>query len=655
MAWRSTCGESVDSCRCPRNAGPGLHLNSFSPLPHGRGSVSVLCAIGYLPNRDREGAGCGNNFSQLLTLTVAALTNFHGLLRSGLNGLHSGRAARPAILKDVRTLLLATLLSSCAWAQSPLTKILADELDRNFTALKQKGDPSPYFMGYTVTDIENDEVEASQGSLDSQNHAHQRVLDVTIRAGSPKFDNYRRVGADRPRFTSATAIALDDNPAAIRQAVWLATDRVYRSVSNRLIRLKADEKLRAQASDDSDDFSVEQPQVFFSSPPKPKFTPAEWVTRLRKLSAEFAKYPGALNSSVSVESQRITTTMVTTEGSRLEHGRLFTRLIIVARGKASDGMDLATSEFFEASEPAKLPKDAQILAAVERAGGNLSNLLHAPPSDPFVGPAILSGRATGVFFHEIFGHRVEGHRQKDESEGQTFTKSVGKPVLPEFLSVVFDPTRVEFEGTTLNGSYLYDDEGVKARPVPVVENGILKTFLMSRSPIQGFPQSNGHGRRQAGAEVVSRQSNLFVESGKKVSDAELRRMLIAEVKRQDKPYGLFFDQVSSGYTTTARRGLQAFTVVPLVVYRIYADGRPDELIRGVDIVGTPLASFAKILATSDRMEVFNGICGAESGSVPVSAIAPAILVSEIEVQRKERSQDRPPYLTRPPAGEGQRQ
>jgi predicted Zn-dependent protease len=225
---------------------------------------------------------------------------------------------------------------------------------------------------------------------------------------------------------------------------------------------------------------------------------------------------------------------------------------------------------------------------------------------------------------------------------------VGKPVLPDFLSVVFDPTRADFQGVALNGTYLYDDEGVKARPVTVVDHGILKTFLMSRSPIDGFPQSNGHGRRSEGNEIVSRQSNLFVESSKKVSDGELRKMLIEEAKKQGKPYGLYFDQVSSGYTTTQRRGLQAFTVVPLVVYRVYADGRPDELIRGVDIVGTPLASFAKIVATSDRMETFNGICGAESGDVPVSATSPAILVSEIEIQRKERSQDRPPYLSRPP-------
>ncbi|HML16629.1 MAG TPA: metallopeptidase TldD-related protein [Bryobacteraceae bacterium] len=528
-----------------------------------------------------------------------------------------------------------------------MTRILAAELGRNFTALQKQGDPAPYFMGYEVVDDEVDVVSSSAGSLDAENHSHRRYLDVTIRVGSAKFDNYRRVGGNLPRFTSATPIALDDNALSIDHSVWMATDHVYRAASNRLIQLKADEKLRAAASDTSDDFSREEPQVAYLATPAYKFDAAEWARRLRKLSAEFARYPGALNSSVGVEAERAVKTQVTTEGTRLEHGRLFARLVITARGKASDGMDLATMESFESDDPSKLPKDAEILAAVEKAGGELAGLLKAQPADPFVGPAILSGRAAGVFFHEIFGHRIEGHRQKDESEGQTFTKSVAKPVLPEFLSVIFDPTRASFQGSALNGSYAYDDEGVKAQPVTVVENGILKTFLMSRSPINGFAQSNGHGRRSPGNEIVSRQSNLFVESSNKVSDAELKKMLIEEVKRQNKPYGLYFDQVTSGYTTTARRGLQAFTVVPLTVYRVYPDGRPDELIRGVDIVGTPLASFAKILATSDRMEVFNGICGAESGDVPVSAIAPAILVSEIEIQRKERSQDRPPYLSRP--------
>jgi len=314
-------------------------------------------------------------------------------------------------------------------------------------------------------------------------------------------------------------------------------------------------------------------------------------------------------------------------------------------------MDVSAMEDFQGAVLGRMPKPEVIEASVKHVGTDISGLLKAPVVEPYVGPAILSGRAAGVFFHEIFGHRVEGHRQKDEAEGQTFTKAIGTPVLPDFLSVVFDPTRKTIDSTDLNGYYTYDDEGVKARPVTVVEDGILKTFLMSRSPIPGIQHSNGHGRRQAGREVVSRQSNLIVESKKKVSDQALREMLIAEIKRQNKPYGLYFDQVTGGYTTTQRRGLQAFTVIPLIVYRVYPDGRPDELVRGVDIVGTPLASFAKILATSDKLAVFNGYCGAESGQVPVSAVSPALLVSEIEIQKKDHSIDRPPLLERPPTGQ----
>jgi len=273
--------------------------------------------------------------------------------------------------------------------------------------------------------------------------------------------------------------------------------------------------------------------------------------------------------------------------------------------------------------------------------------------EPYVGPEILSGRAAAVLFHEIFGHRIEGHRQKDEAEGQTFTKMIGTKVLPEFLTVVFDPTRRTFGDVTLNGFYAYDDEGIGARPVTVVDKGVLKTFLMSRSPVRGFDRSNGHGRRQAGHEVVSRQSNLFVESSQRVPEAKLREMLLAEVRRQNKPYGLYFEQVTGGFTMTGRQGPQAFKVIPLVVYRVYADGRKDELVRGADIVGTPLASFAKILATGDRPGIFNGYCGAESGSVPVAAVSPAILLSEIEIEKKQKSDDRPPLLPSPMLGGGQ--
>jgi len=434
--------------------------------------------------------------------------------------------------------------------------------------------------------------------------------------------------------------------------LWLDTDHTYRIAAERLIRIRTNSQVKVKEEDPSDDFSQEeQKSVFSEAPAKLKFSSDEWTARLRKLSTAFSRYPGILTSSVSVMAQSETKYLATTEGERLQHGRGFARVVISAVARADDGMDLTTSETFEAFDVQGLPNDAVIQAGIERVAKDLTGLLKAPVVDPFVGPAILSGRAAGVFFHEIFGHRVEGHRQKDETEGQTFTKSVNGPVLPDFLSVVFDPTRKRIGGVDLNGWYRFDDEGVPARPVTVVDKGILKTFLMSRSPIQGFPHSNGHGRRQTGAEIVSRQSNLIVESTRQVPDSKLREMLIAEIKRQNKPYGLFFQNITGGYTTTGRAGLQAFKVIPLVVYRIYPDGRPDELVRGADMVGTPLSSFSKILATSDHPDVFNGYCGAESGSVPVSAVSPALLVSEIEIEKKNKSQDRPPLLPQPASGE----
>jgi len=528
-----------------------------------------------------------------------------------------------------------------------LIGILAGELSREYTALKAKGDPPPYYMAYAVTEEQSDSESATLGALVSDSHNRTRGFDTTIRAGSEKFDNYHPFKGSRIQFTRFSPLSLEDDANQIRHALWEESDRVYRLASRRLLQLKTDDQLLAEQRDKDADFSPE-PAVQYSRPPENYHFDADgWANKVRAWSAEFKSHPQILASGVSFRAQKEIRTFVNTDGSKVQQGTNLFRLQVEGAAIAPDGMDVETLATIEASDPAHLPADDAVRAKVRDIAAKLDGLIAAPPAEPIVCPAILSGRASAVFFHEIFGHRVEGHRQKDISEGQTFTKMLGSKVLPEFINVEFNPTLTNYKGTDLIGYYEYDDEGVKARPVKVVEDGVLTTFLLSRSPVGEFVHSNGHGRRQPGYEVVSRQSNLIVESSKKVSNRELRAQLVEEIKRQSKPYGLYFEEVSSGYTTTGRRGLQAFTVVPLVVYRVYADGRPDELIRGVDIVGTPLASFQKIIATSDTPEVFNGYCGAESGSVPVSAVSPAILVSEIETQKKQNSQRKLPLLPRP--------
>jgi TldD protein len=259
-----------------------------------------------------------------------------------------------------------------------------------------------------------------------------------------------------------------------------------------------------------------------------------------------------------------------------------------------------------------------------------------------------------VFFHEIFGHRMEGHRQRNEEEGQTFTKKVGEAIMPAFISVYDDPAAAALGEIDLNGHYPYDDEGVRGKRATLVEKGVLKGFLLSRTPISGFSSSNGHGRRQAGRKTVSRQANLVVDAAEAVSEGELKKLLAEEAKRQGKAYGLLFKDIRGGFTNTSRFGPQAFKVLPVLVYRIYADGRPDELIRGVDLVGTPLNSLGEIVAAGDAYEVFNGYCGAESGFIPVSASAPALLVRKLETEKQAKGADRPPILPAPPTGGGER-
>jgi predicted Zn-dependent protease len=551
-----------------------------------------------------------------------------------------------------RISLLAFLAVSILSAQSAkLLDILSEELDRNFKALKEKGDPPPYYLAYAVSEQEAGSASASLGALVATNQRKSRTLDVTIRVGSAKLDNYHPVRGEFAQFTRGVSIALDDSPDAIKRTLWRETDRCYRLAAERLINIKTNKEVKIAEKEQSDDFSEAPAPSAIENPAKQDFDLGNWEKRVRKLSGVLANRPNILGSAVTAMGSREVKYFVSSEGARLMHGQPMARVMISASAKADDGMDLSTFDSFDAANAKKLPSDDQLKEAFEKVGREVEALRTAPVVEAYIGPAILSGRAAGVFFHEIFGHRVEGHRLKDDSDGQTFAKSVGTRVLPEFLSVVFDPTLKTAAGEDLNGWYTFDDEGVAARKVTVVDKGILKTFLMSRTPIPNLPESNGHGRRQAGNEVVARQSNLIVQASQTVSEPKLKEMLIEELKRQNKPYGYYFQEITGGFTNTARRGIQAFKVIPLVVYRVHVDGH-EELVRGADIVGTPLSSFAKIVAAGDKLDVFNGFCGAESGSVPVSAISPAILVSELEIQKKESSRERPPILPAPPATGG---
>ena len=535
--------------------------------------------------------------------------------------------------------------------QDIILTAMKEEMARSMNILSEKGSPPPYFMCYQITDTRSMSLSASFGALRSGGGNHSRRLDLDIRVGDHKLDNTHifrgRQSSSESGYPGSVPISLLDDPEAIKHAIWLETDKRYKSAVERLIRIKANKSVSVKEEDQSDDFSKETVQNHFGEAKSIDYDLEAWKKRVRDYSARFNAFPEIHGSSVSVSGIARNKYFINSEGTGLRHGRTHWRITIHASTKAEDGMRLFKIETYDVGMEENLPDDQTIKDAIDDLIKGLLKLRDAPLMEPYTGPAILAGRASAVFFHEIFGHRIEGHRQKDEKDGQTFGKQVGKSVLPDFISVYDDPTLARYQENYLNGHYNYDDEGVKTQRVDLVKDGILKNFLMSRSPIKGFDKSNGHGRSQVGRRPVSRQGNLVIESTKTVSKKELRKLLIAECKKQNKPYGLYFEDITGGFTTTGRYTPQAFNVTPIVVYRIYTDGRPDELVRGVDLIGTPLTSFSKIIACGDDPEIFNGYCGAESGRVPVSAISPSILTTQIEVQKKRKASDKLPVLSPP--------
>lgn len=528
-------------------------------------------------------------------------------------------------------------------------KTMAEELNRSYKVLSRQKPYPAYFLQYEIMDEKQLNISATLGAIENENEEHHRYLDVDVRIGSYKLDNTHEIrGAeDFDWWPSMIEVPVDENPQALKLILWSETDKSVKSAQERFIKVLNERQVKVLESDTSPDFSKTPANKFTGEIGTVNFDKELWKGRLRKLSDVFKGYLWIYSSEILFRANSLTKYLVNTDGTKIIHNTMRYTVRISAETMADDGMELYLSYPVVVTDVGSLPDEDELKNQIDLLISNLSALKNAPMVEPYSGPAILMNRACGVFFHEIFGHRIEGHRQKSEFEGQTFTKKLNERIMPEFISIYDDPTMGKFNGMDLNGHYLFDDEGVKAQKTTIVENGILKGFLMSRSPIANFPNSNGHGRRQYGRKVVARQGVLYVKSTNEVPFAQLRNALIEECKKQKKPYGLIFYDISGGFTSTGRYGPQTFKVIPLLVKRVYVDGRPDEVVRGVDIVGTPLLSLSKIVLTGNDYEIFNGTCGAESGWVPVSAIAPSILVSEIEVEKKAKGQDRPPILPAP--------
>lgn len=554
-------------------------------------------------------------------------------------------------------ILFPTVTDSAEKEGNPqkIISIMGKELSRSMSKLKAENFESPYFISYLMREVEAFSVSGKYGAVNSKFSDRKRNLDVDIRVGNYAFDSSNPATEDsvwEPDSNHYEAYnyleaPLDNDEDALRNSLWLLSDFEYKEALSMYLKKKGNKIFEVEKKVLTSDFSKEKAYIFFDKEENFLISKDEWEEIVRKESLEFKKYREIYDSGISIEAKKISKYFINSEGSKIFTQEPVLAFGISAKTRADDGMSLDGSKYFYFRNPSQFLSREKIREEIKKVINNLLLLRKSETIDPYTGPAILAPQVTGVFFHEAIGHRLEGERQKSEKEGQTFKGRIGEKIIPTFMTVEDDPTLQEFKGTSLNGYYKFDDEGIPSQKVTLIENGILKNFLLSRTPIEGFSNSNGHGRSSSIHSPMARMGNLIVRSNKTFSIEELKKLLIEEAKKQNKPFGLIIRDVEGGDTNTQKRDLQAFRSVPKLVYKVDVNTGEETLVRGVEIIGTPLISIDKIIATADDYEVFNGYCGAESGTVPVSTVAPTVLIKEIELQRSPEKKQKPPILPPP--------
>lgn len=539
-------------------------------------------------------------------------------------------------------------VQNCQVQQQVPLKLMEAELARNFKVLK-KQKPPIYYLSYRYNEVQVVNVTASLNGISSFQDRYN-TLAVMARVGSAKLDNTRALKGEQANynvsFSSNFALPNQDAPRAFVLELWQTTERAVKQAQQEYSQVLAHTRTMTEAADQSADF-VFPPQESFC-----QVTPAQEINieQVKELLQAADKLPQGkpyvLSYNISFGYEHKQNYFTDSRGTRLTFPSQQMRLMYTLKNRTQDGMEISRFKDYNVSSLEELPSKEQLSADISQSLQELEMLSRAEQGEPFTAPTILKGKASAVFVHEVLGHRLESHRQKDEDQGQTFTGKVGQQIISPLLTIVDDPTLTSFNGSTLRGHYLYDDEGVKARPVTLVENGILKNFLMSSSPIKGFAASNGHGRLGGSHRAVARMGIVRATSSQTVSYEELEKMLLAEIKRQGKPYGFIIEDLGGGYTLTDKFLPQSFKLETKLVWRIYPDGHK-EAVRGLDIVGTPLVSFNKVLAVGNDDAVFDGSCGAESGWVPQTNIAPSLLLESLETERTQTSPMKPPLLPSP--------
>lgn len=532
-----------------------------------------------------------------------------------------------------------------------LLRAMEQELTRQVKGLRQPGEPPPFFMSFLVHAKEGLSVWGRYGSVFRSEPQRDSDLYSEIRVGSHRLDNMIDGGlsSDLTQRQSFNWIdgPEDLDPDVLRYALWRLTQHKYDESLQEYYEKKkilVEQHLPQRGKS----FSVEPVLSHFDDVRPVVFPKKRWEAFVRSTSVLFKHYRFMLDPYVQIRGLNKVRIYVNSEGSRFICQDTYYEVSLQAFLLGPDGVHLESTRTFYGRDPESLPSRKQVADAIDAMAKELKELAVAKPLDPYAGPALLSGFASGLIFHEAIGHRLEGERMGSRSEGHTFASKIGQKILPAGVDIVDDPTLATYQDIPLHGTYSIDDEGVRAQRAELVEDGVLKNFLMSRQLHDGSKRSNGHGRHERFQDPMARMANLIVTARDTHTWDELKAKLCEETTRRGLPYGLIIRGVSAGETRTDQYDFQAFKGVPTAVYTVDPKTGKETRVRDVSFIGTPLAVMQRILAFGDKPDVDNSYCYAESGAVPVATVAPPMLVGELELQRASTRRYRPARLPLPP-------
>jgi len=512
-----------------------------------------------------------------------------------------------------------------------LLEALLTELDRSKAQLKMDQVQPPYFIEYRVNDVDDFSAEAAFGALRESQHGHYRVLRVVVRVGDYKQDSFYARGEGE-----STILPLDNDPIALRHQIWLATDDAYKAAGQALAEKQAELKRFSADTNPIDDFAKSAPLIAVEPTVSLKVDETSWKKTLEEVTDVYRKYPDVQAVSASARFTSVNEYLVNTEGTVTRCGKTTYSVQLNSTAQADDGMRLSRSPAFVVARMEELPSHDALVTDSKDMLDTIIALRKAPiVEEEYRGPVLFSADAADDVVASLIGQNVVGRKPALGRPNRTtgaFATSYKARVLPNFLSVVDDPTLKDFQGKSLIGSYMFDSEGVKAQSVNTIENGTLTNYLIGRQPLRDFPASNGHGRAGAGMAASPNVGVLLLKSNEAQSREDLKKKVISMVKEQGKPYGYRVETLGQPGNT------------PRLLYRVYANDGHEELVRGAVFseLDTRALRTAVIAAGNDPL-VSN-----RPGGVPTTVISPSLLFDELEVKRADTSKDKLPEYPAPP-------